>query len=171
MAGLSGFMAQRGVTTAPTWIQTVVVNNLYSKTPLVVYHAAIAANELGINCPNDLMAVYKAVHNTFGSHEDMIKTAILGALRVQYDPYKQSFLLNVLTNDNFPILSSSFSALLNAIETAKSRIFLPKINVYSDSLKSLASRLQSAKEKSYQLQECLAMQNKVNNLRKELGGN
>lgn len=173
LSALPGFYAERKIqaSVVPSWVNSAVIAGLYSKDPLCVFNAANTANALKINCPQDLMAVYKTVHNTFGSHEDMIKTAILGALAGLYDPAKQSFLYDVLTKDYFPLLSSTFAALLNAIETVKSPIYLPKLTVCSDSLTSLTIRLQSAKEKSYKFQECLAMQNKVKNLRMELGGN
>jgi hypothetical protein len=172
LSALPGFFAERNIqaSAAPSWVYSAVIAGLRSNAPLCVFNAANAANALKINCPQDLMAVYKTVHNTFGSHEDMIKTAILGALCGLYDPYKQSFLYDVLTKDYFPVLSASFSALLNAIETAKSPMYLPKLSVYSDSLNSLATRMQSAKEKSSKLPECLAMKNRVNALRIELGG-
>jgi hypothetical protein len=172
LSALPGFFAERKIQASviPTWINAAVIAGLRSMDPLCIFNAANTANILKIGCAQELMAVYTTVHNTFGSHEDMIKTAILGALAGLNDPSKQSFLLSVLANDYFPLLSASFSALLNAIETVKTPTFLPKITEYSDSLNSLATRMQSAKEKSSKLPECLAMQNRVNNLRKELGG-
>jgi hypothetical protein len=173
LSALPGFFAERKIqaSAAPSWVSSAVTAGLHSSDPLCVFNAANTANALKVSCAQDLMAVYKIVHNTYGSHEDMIKTALLGALSGLYDPSKQTFLLGVLTNDYFPLLSSSFAALLNAIETVKSPMYLPKITAYSDSLNSLATRFLSGNDKGSRLPDLLAMQKRVNSLKKELGGN
>lgn len=74
------YVAERKISKIPRWLRVAVVHNLKSKDPLVVYNAVNAVTALKISCPGTLMSVFKSVHVTFGSNEEMIKTAILGAL-------------------------------------------------------------------------------------------
>ena len=171
LAGLPGFLAERKVTTVPGWAQVVVVNGLSSKDPLVVYNAARTANMLGVNCTMQLMAVYQTVHNTFGSHEDMVKTAILGALSRFDDPNKQNFLYNVLTKDRYPLVSGTFTALLSAMESSPTPLYLPKLAACSDTLDSLAIRGGGLKEHEYIVREFRGVQERINRLKKLIGGN
>jgi hypothetical protein len=171
LSGLPGFLTEKRIqSSALSWINSAVVKGLASNDPLCVFNAVNAASALKINCPRELMATYKIVHDKFGSHEEMIKTAILGSMCGLNDPAKQGFLFDILTKEKMPLVGSTFSALVNALETTKSQMYLSKISEISDSLNSLAARLQSADQKSYRLPECMAMQKRVTYLRKELGG-
>ena len=136
-----------------------------------MHNAAVAAGMLKINCASQLMACYKTVHNTFGSHEDLIKTAILGALIGMSDPGKKSFLYDVLTKDYYPLLSGTFAALLSAMESAQTTLYLPQLTAYFNVLDTLAITLEKTKEQEYKVMECRAVQARIARLKNEIGGN
>jgi hypothetical protein len=171
LSALPDFFKERNIQSVPGWVSAAVINAFASNDPLCVLNAVRTSGSLKINCYGQLVALYKTGSTTFGSHKDMIITAIFGALYGMDNPSKSIFLNDVLTNDHFPLLSASFSSLISAMETAKSPMYTQKLAVFSDSLNSLKTRLSAATERSYKLQECLAMQNKVNKLMAELGGN
>jgi hypothetical protein len=172
LLALPGYFAERKIQSAtPAWVTTAILAGLQSKDPLCVHNAAVAAGMLKINCAPQLMACYKTVHNTFGSHEEMIKTAILGALAGMSDPEKQNFLYDVLTKDRYPLLSGTFIALLAAMETSKTTYYIPKLSAYSDSLDTIAIRIGKVKEQEYKVSECNAVKERINRLRNEIGGN
>jgi hypothetical protein len=171
LLGLPGFFAERKIqAVAPAWVNVVVLTGLQSKDPLCVTYAATTAGILKLSCAPDLMSVYKTVHNKFGCHEDMIKAAILGALCTMDDPDKQNFLYGVLTIDRCSLFSGTFSVLLNALETSQTPLYIPKLSAYSDTLDTLATRLEKAKEQEYRLKECKAIQTRINRLKNEIGG-
>ena len=171
LLALPGYFAERKIqSAAPAWVTTAILNGLQSKDPLCVHNAAVAAGMLKINCAPQLMACYKTVHNTFGSHEDMIKTAILGALAGMDDTNKQAFLFGVLTNEHYPLISGTFEALLSALETVKSPTYVSKLTAYSDTLETLALTLGKVKEQEYKVRQCRAVQDRINRLRKMIGG-
>lgn len=172
LLALPGYFAERKTqTAAPAWVATAILTGLQSKDPLCVYNAAVAAGTLKINCAPQLMACYNTVHNTFGSHEDMIKTAILGALAGMDDPNKQTFLYGVLINEHYPLLSGTFATLLSALETVKSPKYAQKLMEYSNTLDSLAAKLGAVEESKYKAQQCIAVKARVDRLRNEIGGN
>jgi hypothetical protein len=170
MRALPGWMAEKRVWSPPAWIQVAVVSGLSSKDPLLVFNAANTANALGINCAPQLMGYYQTIHDKFGSHEDMIKTAILGAIARFNDPNKTSFLFDVLTEDRYPLLGGTFAALLGAMETSQSTLYLPKLAEVSDTLDSLATRLSTLKEHEFKVKNIRAVQVRVNRLRAMIGG-
>ncbi len=90
---LPEYAEKRQIARVPWWLRRAVIRGLDSKDPLVVCYAASAIAALKINCPAKLLSVYNKVHTTFGSHEDMVKTAIIGALgrdnRVRSDTLKR----------------------------------------------------------------------------------
>jgi hypothetical protein len=170
-SGLPAYLADNNIPNAPNWAGVAIVNAFGSNDPLCVYEAVNAAGRLKLSCTSQLMALYKDVHTTFGSHEDMIKSSILGALGGLYDANKALFFNDILTNDHYLLLSASFASLINAMETAKSPIYAKQLSVYSDSLNSLLGRLQAMKEPDFRLRSCKVMLARVNNLMAEIGGN
>ena len=114
------------------------------------------------------MDLYKTVHTTFGCNENMIKSAILMSLIPMTDANKQQFYLDLLTNESFPVLSASFSALLEALNSQPSQAVLPKLAEYSARLDSLATKMAAQKPPDSRLELCRKMLAKVNNLRSSI---
>lgn len=171
LGGLPGFMAERNITATPRWVRSAIVDGLSSKDALVVLNAANAANALKIGCGPELMTCYKAVHNTFGSYEDMLKAALLHALGNQDDANKHAFLQDVLINDNYSPASGTFMALLDALESYPATAYLPKLSACSDTLDSWIARLGSMKGHELTIRNYRAVQSKIRKLEIMIGGN
>jgi hypothetical protein len=170
LGGLPGFMAERKIAAPPRWVRTAVVDGLSSKDALVVFNAANVANVLRINCAPELMACYKAVHNTFGSYEDMLKAALLHALGNLDDMNKHAFLQEILTKDNYSPASGAFTALLDALESYPATTYLPKLSACSDTLDSWIARLRSEKGHELTIKNYQAVQSKIRKLELLIGG-
>jgi hypothetical protein len=162
---LPGYFKMKNIQTIPVWVNDAVIAALASKDPLLVDEAVRAAGVLKVPCATELMDLYKTVHTTFGCNENMIKSAILVSLIPMSDANKQQFYYGLLINEPFPILSASFGALLEALNSQPSQTYLPKLAEYSSNLDSLATKMASQKPPDYRLELCRQVLAKVNNLR------
>jgi hypothetical protein len=166
---LPGYFKMKNIQTIPAWVNDAVIAALVNKDPLLVNEAIRVAGALKVQCATEIMDLYKTAHTTFGCNENMIKSAILISLIPMSDANKQQFYYDLLTNESFPVLSASFGALLEALNSQPSQAYLPKLAEYSTTLDSLVTNMAAQKDPNYyRLQLCRDMLVKVNNLRSSI---
>jgi hypothetical protein len=177
LCALPNFCIDMNIQSIPAWMGNAVIAGLASKDPLCVFNAVNAAGALKISSTTELMALYNTTHSTFGCHEDMIKSAILGSIckvdsgNTTALTKKNAFLYSVLTSDSLTLLSASFSALINALTLNANASYIPKLQEYSTRLSALETKLSAEKESFFYLDRCRGLKNKITTLCNQQGGN
>jgi hypothetical protein len=164
---LPGYFKDHNIQTVPDWVQKAILDGIRSKDPQYIREAAWTAGALKINYSGDLMALYPIIRTTYGSHEDMLKSAILESLIPMDNASKKQFLYDILTKDGMPVGCATFDALLDAIYADPDVMYEQKLAECSTSLAAQIAQIEADtdKEKKFWLPRLQEIKDKIDRVR------
>jgi hypothetical protein len=160
---LPGYFADHKIKAAPEWVEKAVLYGIKSRDPQYIREAARTAGALKINYSGDLMDLYPAIRTTYGSHEDMLKSAILVSISRMENAGKKQFYYGILTRDEMPLGCATFSALLDAIYAEPDLMYAQKLTEFSSTLGAQIAQIKADtdKEKKYLLPRLQEIKDKI----------
>jgi hypothetical protein len=167
---LPGYFADLKIKAVPDWVEKAVLEGIGSRKPLYIREASNTAGALGISCSRELMDLYPTVRATYGNHEDMLKSTIIAALIRMENSSKKQFYYDILTKDDVPLMSASFSALLDALFKEPDPMYAQNLMEKSSVLGIQIAQIEADtdKEKKYQLPRLREVKEKIDRVRSRI---